>query len=165
MHPSIARHLSRLVDRLADLRVRLQDVARDEVARAVAEATRALFGVPPRASRTFHGNHSDCDDADERDFDEDRACWSSSSRHVGAVDESGAPSRVATALMTAVGVARWSYCRTGQPIPVLVIAALAACAVLLVGDDTSLLPKVFPAVQVLLPRPEGEYGSASWTAI
>jgi hypothetical protein len=173
MHPSIARHLSRLVDRLADLRVRLREAARDEVARAVAdslaEATRSLFGVPPHALRSFDGNHPDWDDPwddpDEECFDEDRACGSSSSRHVGEADESAAPPRVATALMTAIGVARWSYCRTGQPIPSLVIAALAAGAVLLFSDHSSLVPEVFSAVQELLPRLEDENGSAPRTAI
>ena len=170
MHRSIARHLSHLVDRLADLRVRLREAARDEVARAVAdslaEATRSLFGVPPRALRSFHGNHPDWEDPwdelDEEDFDEDRVRLpsSSGSRQVG---ESAQPLRVATALVTAIGVARWSYCRTGQPIPALVIAALAAGAVLLFGDSSSLLPKACYAVQELLPRPEGENGSAPWT--
>ncbi len=172
MHRSIARHLSRLVDRLADLRVRLRQVARDEVAQVVvdslAEATRSLFGVPSRAAQSLHGNHPDWedpwDDPDDEEFDEDRACWSSS-RHVGAADESAEPSLVGSALMTAIGVARWSYCRTGQPVSALVIAALAAGAVLLFSDSSGLVPDVCSALQKLMPLPEGENESTPWTAV
>jgi hypothetical protein len=166
MHPSIAHHLNRLVDRLAHLRVRLRAAARLEVAEAIseslAEATRRLLGAPARQRPRSYPGEPYWEDAWEEPSEDDpydeEISWSQPHHepHAAGPLENAEPSRVATALMTAVRVARWSYCRTGQPLPALVFAALAAGAVLLFGDDALLLPKVCSTLQELLPRPEAE---------
>ncbi len=162
MHPSMSHHLNRLVDRLADLRVRLRDAARHEVAEAIseslAEATRRLLGAPARPRPRAYSGEPYWEDPSEDELYDEEVSWSQPHHepHAARPVQNAAPSRVATALMTAVGVARWSYCRTGQPLPALVVAVLAASAVLLFGDDALLLPKVCSALQELLPRCEAE---------
>ena len=119
MTMSFTTRLVRLANHLGELRFRLQDAARSEVAHAIAdalaEATRALIAGPAAdigtgRSRGAYDQRSEWDDP-----------WDDVA-HFSAVpikEETTAmkePFHYEAALASALAIARWILLRTGQPV-------------------------------------------------
>jgi hypothetical protein len=157
MPPPLAMHLARFAERLGDLRVRLKEAARSEVAQAIAETlaetTCFLLGCPPPDPRSQRGPASPWeDDSWEYEPYEDRSAWADGS---GSSDEpvltvEAEPSRIVSAITAAIGAARWSFSRSGHPVPALAIAAVIACVVLVAGDKVASLLSLCSDTQHLL---------------
>ncbi len=157
MPSPLALHLARFAERLGDLRVRLKEAARSEVAQAIAETlsetTCFLFGCLPPDPRSQRGHASPWeDDPWEDEPYEDRSAWTEqadrSDESILTVEDE--PSRAVTAIAAAIRAARWSFSRSGQPVPALAIAAVVAFMVLVAGDKVASLLNLCSDTQNLL---------------
>ena len=157
MPSPLALHLARFAERLGNLRVRLKEAARSEVAQAIAETLSEtacyLLGCPPPDPRSRHGPASAWeDDPWEYEPYEDRSDETDDdvSNDEPVLTVEAEPSRFVAAITAAVGAARWSYSRSVQPIPALAIAAVAAFMVLIAGDKFASLLNLCSDTQNLL---------------
>ena len=157
MSTSISIRLVRLAEQLGDLRVRLQEAARFEVAQAIAdaisEATRAFICGPAQKRSASRDEQSSWDDPWRGPFD-DEPSWTARGGPPTAPRQPAENfASYHTALMTGLAVARWSFARTGQPAAALGLAAAAAIAVLLAGERIASLLDVCSVTQELLAYP------------
>ena len=152
----ITGRLSRLVEQLGDLRVRLKQAARFEVAQAVgdtlAETVKMLICG---SARVPHEGSDDgpWDDPWHDPFSE-RPSWSDDRMEEPDPDEPkyrALPAR--SALLAGFAVARWSLMRSGQPTVAIGLASLAAIAVLILGDRIAPLLDVCTAAHELIDSP------------
>lgn len=154
MPSPITLQLGRLADRLGDLRVRLKDAARIEVAQAIADAladtTRSLI-CGPGDRRPDRYDNAPWDDPWREPYVEARS-WAKSHDAASPPDRSSAPYQ--TALMTGFAVARWSLMRTGQPAAAVGLAVAAALVVLFAGERIAPLLDICSATQELLDYPK-----------
>ncbi len=128
MPGTIGHQLSALADSLADLRGRLREAARIEVARTIGEAlrqaTHSLIIGPshrsqsPRPSPRWDDPWDPSDDPWE-DSDEPIESISRKSPFVQS-------SRGPVALSAGLGVARWTFTRSGQVFPAMALGATIA---------------------------------------
>ena len=129
MPGTIGRHLSALADSLADLRGRLREAARIEVARtigeALREATHSLIVGPSRRSASVRPAPKQWDES----WDPDDDPWEESvdfrepiSRKTPFANASRAP----LALSAGFGVARWTFARSGQVVPAMALGVTIA---------------------------------------
>ena len=149
--------LVRLADQLGDLRLRLKQAARFEVAQAIAEAlseaTRSLICGSVHSPSMSRQESSNWDDPWHDPLDDDPS-WTHE-RDLSSVsnDITGNFASYQTALMTGLAVARWSFTRTGQPAAALGLAAFAAVFVLIAGKRIAPLLDVCSVAQELLNNP------------
>lgn len=147
--------LSRLAEQLCDLRVRLKQAARFEVAQAIgdalAETSKLLICGP--SHRPPHGayENSQWDDPWQDPYS-GRPGWSHDRDDEPEPEQADLPTR--SALLTGFAVARWSLMRTGQPTVAIGLAGLAAILVLVVGDRISPLLDVCATAHELLDYPK-----------
>ena len=153
----ITGRLSRLAEQLGDLRVRLKQAARFEVAQAVgdtlAQTAKLLICGPA------HVPHESYDtgpwDDPWRDPFSGRPEWSHDRMEEPDFDEpNDRPLPTRSALIAGFAVARWSLMRTGQPAVAIGLASVAAILVLLVGDRITPLLDVCATAQELLDYPK-----------
>jgi hypothetical protein len=139
MTGSLVSHLGDLAETLRDLRRRLRQAARLEVARAVGDALREftldVISGGTRNAMPRHRETSNWDDpwrdpnhdpwdADDQFLDEDAS--EKESDNVG-----GTP--LHAAIVLSLGAARWGYRRTGQMVVAVLIGAAVAIVILLRG--------------------------------
>jgi len=154
MSSPITLQIGRLADRLGDLRVRLKDAARIEVAQAIADAladtTRSLIcGTSHRRQDRY--DNAPWDDPWHEPYDEPRS-WAKTHDAASASEKSSAPYQAA--LMTGFAVARWSLTRTGQPAAAFGLAIAATIIVLLAGERIAPLLDICSATHELLDDPK-----------
>src|SRR4051794_25814869 len=122
---SLTTRLIRLAEHLGELRFRLQDAARSEVAHAIAdalaEATRALIAGPAADIGTGRSRAA-YDQPSERDDPWSDASHFSPTPIKAETTAMKEPFHYEAALASALAVARWSLVRTGQPIAAIGLA-------------------------------------------
>lgn len=161
MSASIITHrLGRLVEQLGDLRIRLKQAARFEVAQAIgdtlAESAKLLICGSARMPRMPHET-MDADPWDDPWHDPfaERSSWSDDPADEAASDEpQHRQLHTRSALLTGFAVARWSLMRTGQPTVAIGLAGLAAIVVLLAGDRIAPLLDACAAAHELIEYPK-----------
>ena len=130
MPGTIGRQLSALADSLADLRGRLREAARIEVARtigeALREATHSLIVGPSRRPASVRSAPSQWDESwdpdDDDPWEESVDFREPSSRKTPFANASRAP----LALSAGLGVARWTFTRSGQVFPAMALGVTIA---------------------------------------
>src|SRR4051812_23125736 len=137
MTMSLTTRLVRLADHLGELRFRLQDAARSEVAHAVAdtlaEATRAL--ITGRSADVGAGRSTAAYD-ESPEWDDP---WSDETHFAKDPIEEGTPAvkepfHYEAALASALAIARWSLVRTRQPIAAIALATAALIVLFLARE-------------------------------
>jgi hypothetical protein len=158
MNTTLTEHLGELVDVLHDVRRRFRQAARVEVARAIGEALRdaALTMVagptpmPPSSRRSqatwddpwgdppaepWHGPDAYADPADaDLDDRHGRVCLS-------------------PAMVAGMGATRWSYTRTRQIVPAILVGLLVALATTIGGPTVKALLTAWSLANELLSQP------------
>jgi hypothetical protein len=153
MTMSLTTRLVRLADHLGDLRLRLQEAARCEVAHAIADAladaTRTLIaGRAAGPARTTSAYEPSAWDDPWSDTKED---WTEDEDEEAVAKK---PFPYEAALASAVAVARWSLVRTGQPITALGLAATVAIVLLVARGRLKPLVDVASVAHELLGFPK-----------
>lgn len=157
MNKTLTAQIGELAESLHDLRRRFRHSARYEVACAIGEALRdgamALIGGPaPRAKMPGRG-YSAWDDP-WGDPAADR--WQGPEAYPDTMedDEEGPQGaiRVSPALLVGVGMARWSFARTRQFGPAILIGLIVAIAATMGGPTVKALLKAWSvAIDLLSP--------------
>ena len=158
MTPTLTAYLGELADTLHDLRCRLREAARVEVARAIGEAlreaTRALICGPVRYATPTRTASSAWDDPwQEADAD----LWESPRAEAPEV-EADDPERPGSrkwppALVAGLGAARWSFLRTRQLGPAILIGLLVAVAAYAGGPTVKAVLETWATANDLLSDP------------
>jgi hypothetical protein len=167
MNRTLTAHLGELAEVLNDLRRRFRQAARVEVARTIGEALRdaavaMVSGAAPMPARPrraqsdwddpwgdspaeWHGPevYADTRDADTRDADE---------------EDRRSAIRLSPALLAGMGATRWSYTRTRQIGPAVLIGLLVALAATAGGPATKALLKAWSVANDLLSQPGSDHG-------
>jgi len=153
MTMSFNTRLVRLAEHLGELRFRLQDAARGEVAHAIADAladaARAFIAGEPSErgtgrSAAAYGEPSEWDDP-----------WSDAVRFTAAsveapVASAQEPFHFEAALASALAIARWSVVRTGQPLAAIGLATAALLVLFLARERLKSLVNVAALTHELL---------------
>jgi hypothetical protein len=160
MTSTLAAHIGELAESLQDLRRRVRQAARYEVARAVGEALRdaAMSLVCGPASAMPRHGHSAWDDPwDDPAVDS----WQRSS-YGDTIDAERMPRadvlRVSPAVLAGFGAARWSYTRSRQIGPAILIGLLVAIAATLGGPSVKALLKAWSVANDLLSSSDSDRG-------
>jgi hypothetical protein len=155
---TLSLHVAELAEALQELRRRLRQTARLEVARAVGEALRelALSVICGRArfGTGVHGVSSPWDDPWQEPALEP---WHSRAGYMPDEGEDDAEFRrrlvLPAALVAGLGAARWGYVRTRQPALALLIGLLAALTAHAGGPTLKALLRSWSTANQLLNFP------------
>jgi hypothetical protein len=161
MRETLTAHLADLVATLNDLRHRLRQAARLEVARAVGETLRevalAMICGPHRHSTRPHSTYSPWDDP-WQEADQDR--WDPESpipESITSRNRSAAWSvPMQSAVVLGLGAARWGFVRTGQLVHAALIGVALGVAAYVGGPTSGALLGAWSAAHDLMSYPDPE---------
>lgn len=151
----LTTHLAELAEALHDLRQRLRQAARVEVARTIGETLRELTLTAICGSSRYptkaRSPYSTWDDPWQEPTD-DR--WPAHNTYAEEIEEADADGNtlpvLPPALVAAVGAARWVFARTRQLGPALLVGLLVAVAASVGGPAMHALVKAAAIVNDLL---------------
>ena len=155
MSSTLTAHIGDLAESLQDLRRRFRQAARYEVARAIAEALRdaamaIVCGPAPMPGMPRQGS-SAWEDPWQDPLDPP---WQVSASPVDVIDaderDSRSTFRVSPAVLAGMGAARWSFTRSRQVAPALLIGLLVALAATIGGPTVMALLRAWTVANDLL---------------